>query len=541
MQHYRKNMEEFFGEAPPPPMSPTSPFAGPRLGITQDIKRMNRASTVSIMSGLGVVEPPSPGTSRSPSSGSFLTKSKKMYNFFGHRPPSELISNHLSEYFPSAKKKELEKTLRHSMVRMSLGPGSIKRVSIAPSEKFEVSLPKLERISPKRMSRAVASPPASTIPEEAEEEIPRVSITHEEDPPLLSAFEPSKESLSESLQAYSPTPQQKRRSTLMRRGSAGSGKSRRSMLSQLRRNRDRSDTASMLTVDEITREVENRRASTITFDESEEEEVDVPAVVDPGVAPTSEEDESGADDESESESEASEDESEESEEDTDEDGDEEHGKAFTSTGSKRIIKWIKGALIGAGSFGQVFLGMDAREGLLMAVKQVELPGGNTRNEERKRSMVDALEREIELLKDLQHENIVQYLGELGSICLFLTKDSSADGNFLNIFLEYVPGGSVAALLNNYGAFEEALVRNFTRQILMGLNYLHEREIIHRDIKGANILVDNKGGIKISDFGISKKVENSEWASTISLIQTSWLESNRTGHPCKARYSGWPQR
>lgn len=51
------------------------------------------------------------------------------------------------------------------------------------------------------------------------------------------------------------------------------------------------------------------------------------------------------------------------------------------------------------------------------------------------------------------------------------------------------------------------MRNFVRQILQGLNYLHEREIIHRDIKGGNILVDNKGGIKISDFGISKKVED----------------------------------
>lgn len=88
-------------------------------------------------------------------------------------------------------------------------------------------------------------------------------------------------------------------------------------------------------------------------------------------------------------------------------------------------------------------------------------------------------------------------------------DSATDGNHLYIFLEYVPGGSVAALLNNYGAFEEALVRNFVRQILTGLNYLHERGIIHRDIKGANILVDNKGGIKISDFGISKKAENSK--------------------------------
>ena len=72
-------------------------------------------------------------------------------------------------------------------------------------------------------------------------------------------------------------------------------------------------------------------------------------------------------------------------------------------------KWIKGALIGAGSFGKVYLGMDASNGLLMAVKQVELPTGSGPNQERKKSMLSALEREIELLKNLQHENIVQYL------------------------------------------------------------------------------------------------------------------------------------
>jgi serine/threonine protein kinase len=77
---------------------------------------------------------------------------------------------------------------------------------------------------------------------------------------------------------------------------------------------------------------------------------------------------------------------------------------------KRQIKWIKGALIGSGSFGSVYLGMDKVTGLLMAVKQVELPTGSSQNEERKKSMLTALEREIELLKTLQHENIVQYLG-----------------------------------------------------------------------------------------------------------------------------------
>ncbi len=78
---------------------------------------------------------------------------------------------------------------------------------------------------------------------------------------------------------------------------------------------------------------------------------------------------------------------------------------------KGSIKWVKGALIGSGSFGSVYLAMDARQGLLMAVKQVELPTGSSANEERKKDMLSALEREIELLKELQHSNIVQYLGE----------------------------------------------------------------------------------------------------------------------------------
>lgn len=145
----------------------------------------------------------------------------------------------------------------------------------------------------------------------------------------------------------------------------------------------------------------------------------------------------------------------------------------------------------------------------MAVKQVEIPSAtqNTEFDKRKNNMVTALKHEIDLLQGLHHPNIVQYLGTV------------ADEQHLNIFLEYVPGGSIATMLKQYNTFQEPLIKNFVRQILTGLAYLHSRDIIHRDIKGANILVDNKGGVKISDFGISKRVE----ASTV-------LGSRASGRP-----------
>lgn len=94
---------------------------------------------------------------------------------------------------------------------------------------------------------------------------------------------------------------------------------------------------------------------------------------------------------------------------------------------------------------------------------------------------------------------------------------------------------MTSLLRNYGAFEEPLVRNWVRQILLGLNYLHENDIIHRDIKGANMLVDNKGGIKISDFGVSKKVEDSAYRESsctkdITDTLTDLMTGNRAHRP-----------
>ncbi|CAL5377615.1 unnamed protein product [Camellia sinensis] len=104
-----------------------------------------------------------------------------------------------------------------------------------------------------------------------------------------------------------------------------------------------------------------------------------------------------------------------------------------------------------------------------------------------------LEEEVNLLENLSHPNIIRYLGT--------TREEAS----LNILLEIVPGGSITSLLGKFGSFPEFVIRMYTKQLLLGVEYLHKNGIMHRDIKGANILVDNKGCIKLADFGESKKV------------------------------------
>ncbi|KAG8940832.1 ATP binding [Tulasnella sp. 424] len=620
-------LHAFFGEQPPPRplrVSPTSPTFANRIKDNSDnfgngslavpgrnsptprpnanSKKMHRASTVSIMSGLGAgpiwpglanlaALPPTPPVgapmagsvtmeARSPTSiGKEATK--KLRNFLGQRPPSDIIYTHQQDFFPTVEKKVLERTAtaRQSIFRGNTGPNS-KRMSTISAlsgggigggsddggrrsissnrhrSRFSVSSNGSALTPAQALAMAnnpnippVPSPPYpppkahSTRPRVSiEEPLPRMSVSTEDGksvdlnsdedvppptPHLLPPVSVDRESFAESLSADFA------RSPLLQ-GSM-SGNKRTSFLQELRSKRDTSDTASMLTLDEITEKVESRRQSMMgvgTSDgfgsDDEDEEGDT---LETRQSTAIEEEEYEEDEEEETLAEDDEEYDEEEEYEEDEEYDDDGmPKKTTSKGNKRVIKWVKGALIGSGSFGSVYLGMDAQQGLLMAVKQVSLPTGNSANEERKKSMLNALETEIDLLKQLQHEHIVQYL------------DSSTDDHHLNIFLEYVPGGSITTLLKNYGAFEESLVKLWVKQILSGLNYLHEKGIIHRDIKGANILVDNRGGIKISDFGISKKIEDVDVAANArghrASLQGSvfWMAPEvvkQSGHSSKA--------
>jgi hypothetical protein len=160
------------------------------------------------------------------------------------------------------------------------------------------------------------------------------------------------------------------------------------------------------------------------------------------------------------------------------------------------FKWMKGQLIGKGTFGRVYLGMNITTGELIAVKQVEVnPKAAGSDKDKIKELVKSLDQEIDTMQHLDHPNIVQYLG-----CE--RKEYS-----ISIFLEYISGGSVGSCIRKHGKFEESVVSSLTRQTLLGLSYLHREGILHRDLKADNILLDLDGTCKISDFGISKKTDN----------------------------------
>jgi hypothetical protein len=134
-----------------------------------------------------------------------------------------------------------------------------------------------------------------------------------------------------------------------------------------------------------------------------------------------------------------------------------------------IKNYRKGDLIGQGANGRVYLSYNMDYGSLFVIKEITF--ANVPPSVLEERLV-ALQREINVMKSLEHENIVQYYG------------AEKVGTTLNIFLEYVAGGSVASLVKRYGHLSEEVIRQYTKQILIGLQYLHLNMIVHRDIKGA---------------------------------------------------------
>jgi len=152
----------------------------------------------------------------------------------------------------------------------------------------------------------------------------------------------------------------------------------------------------------------------------------------------------------------------------------------------------RGENIGHGSFGSVFKAMHSETGLVIAVKEVHI---DVQHQPDERLKVQ-LENEIDLMRSLRHPHIVSYYG-----CHW------SDGH-LQMYLEYMAGGSLSQVLSNFGPLEENLMAQYTQQLLSGLEYLHTQNpyILHRDIKGANVLVGVDSLVKLADFGCSKRAK-----------------------------------
>ncbi|PSK40076.1 hypothetical protein B9Z65_8016 [Elsinoe australis] len=385
-------------------------------------------------------------------------RARKLKDFYGQRPPTELITQDLTSYFPDVEKDKMDRTVRMSIRRSQRLSRAASRMSTVSNLSFASSLkdaPPLPTIADSWLNGSGQKPlrPLSVMRLGRPQSDYRDSVASSVLEPLNedSAFEPSRKSYvsfgegsgsdSNGANSNTATSAEMASNTIMRSYFDDSGATV----------GPKDDSASL-----------NSRLSRFIAEDSEESDDEL--------------------------------------------------MEHLEQDSWENLKYMKGAMIGQGSFGTVYLALHAITGELMALKQVEMPSSNnTSLDAKKNNMVEALKREIGLLRELKHPNIVQYLG------------SNSDDTHLNIFLEYVAGGSVATMLVNYGSLPEPLISNFVRQILHGLAYLHSKDIIHRDIKGANILVDNHGSVKISDFGISKRVE-----STLRTSSAAGVKGGRGG-------------
>lgn len=161
--------------------------------------------------------------------------------------------------------------------------------------------------------------------------------------------------------------------------------------------------------------------------------------------------------------------------------------------SSAISNYQLGDLLGRGASANVYRALNFHTGETVAIKSISVASLPA-------STLPDIMSEIDLLKNLNHPNIVKYKG------------FARDKDSLFIVLEYCENGSLQNILKRYGKFPESLVAVYMRQVLEGLLYLHEQGVIHRDIKGANILTNKDGCVKLADFGVSSRAPTPDLAA-----------------------------
>ncbi|XP_059373142.1 mitogen-activated protein kinase kinase kinase kinase 5-like isoform X1 [Carassius carassius] len=140
--------------------------------------------------------------------------------------------------------------------------------------------------------------------------------------------------------------------------------------------------------------------------------------------------------------------------------------------------------VGSGTYGDVYKARNISTGELAAVKIIKLEPGDD---------FSIIQQEIFMVKECTHHNIVAYFGS------YLCREK------LWICMEYCGGGSLQDIYHVTGPLSELQIAYVCRETLQGLAYLHSKGKMHRDIKGANILLTDNGDVKLADFGVAAKI------------------------------------
>eukprot|EP00760_Papus_ankaliazontas_P001589 PhM_4_TR10521/c0_g1_i1/m.56298 len=186
-------------------------------------------------------------------------------------------------------------------------------------------------------------------------------------------------------------------------------------------------------------------------------------------------------------------------------------------------------MLAYGAFGQVYYGRRGDNNEPVAVKRI-LACSDDMQQRQLQQQQQPAPREATTMSRTHHNNIVEFYGQRSDL---------ATGE-MYIFMEYLPGGSVASMLQHFGSLPERLVRVLARHVLTGLAHLHGGRIVHRDIKGANVLLGYDASrkfpvvAKIADFGCSRMIMGMTVQNQFASLQGTphWMAPEvikQTGH------------
>lgn len=161
----------------------------------------------------------------------------------------------------------------------------------------------------------------------------------------------------------------------------------------------------------------------------------------------------------------------------------------------RIDHFILDKTLGTGGFGKVKLAIHEYTGSKVAIKIIN------KKLIKSQKMSNKIQREIRLMKYFNHPNMIK---------LYQVLDTAQN---IFVVMEYVPGGELYDLVKDSRGFQENVCRKYFRQIIDGVEYCHQNLVCHRDLKLENILVDEKGQIKICDFGLSNFMKDGQFLKT----------------------------